>query len=371
MTKEPLKLIDEYLERVRIYLAIDAEDTLTEIKVHLIEDAEKLGSGTLSIGSAMLAIERFGDPKDVASEYAGTKKKAGIPVEYTQPLLRILIVLVAASIAVIAGAYVVGFTFPNITFSFRPFDLILMIVGNVLIVLVIIGSLAAEEEEKTPTEKTALESFLSIGTDSFKPKDRKDAVGDIIGGILFGIFLLLPQMALAFSPAFVPIASIVAAFSFVNALKGVLYTVYGENNVYLLIETIFSTAWILLAMVLLNIGWPFHYAWVYTSPGNGWILFPIMDFNILNIFDVVWTFILFITVAVSTWRVIVSIMKISMYLDAGRGIFWKGSWGETKPTEHSPSVTSHPLLANKQRWDGYSDDFDVRFKQDGWEPTSQ
>ncbi|MGD2072427.1 MAG: hypothetical protein PVG65_02945, partial [Candidatus Thorarchaeota archaeon] len=192
MTKEPLKLIDEYLERVRIYLAIDAEDTLTEIKVHLIEDAEKLGSGTLSIGSAMLAIERFGDPKDVASEYAGTKKKAGIPVEYTQPLLRILIVLVAASIAVIAGAYVVGFTFPNITFSFRPFDLILMIVGNVLIVLVIIGSLAAEEEEKTPTEKTALESFLSIGTDSFKPKDRKDAVGDIIGGILFGIFLLLP-----------------------------------------------------------------------------------------------------------------------------------------------------------------------------------
>jgi hypothetical protein len=162
-----------------------------------------------------------------------------------------------------------------------------MIVGNVLIVLVIIGSLAAEEEEKSPTEKTALESVLSIGTDSFKPKDRKDAIGDVIGGIAFGIFLVLPQMALTFSPAFVPIASIVATFSFVNALKGVLYAAYGENNLYLFFETIFSAAWILLAMVLLNVGWPFHYAWIYTEPAHGWILFPIMDFNILNIFDVV------------------------------------------------------------------------------------
>jgi hypothetical protein len=64
-------------------------------------------------------------------------------------------------------------------------------------------------------------------------------------------------------------------------------------------------------------------------------------------------------------------MKISMYLEAGKGIFWQGSWGETKPSEHAPLVISQLFSASKQRKDGYSDDFDVRFEQGRWEPSNR
>ncbi|RLI53910.1 MAG: hypothetical protein DRP09_14580, partial [Candidatus Thorarchaeota archaeon] len=37
-----------------------------------------------------------------------------------------------------------------------------------------------------------------------------------------------------------------------------------------------------------------------------------------------------ITVAVAVWRVIVSVMKISVYLRDGKGLWWRGTWGERR-----------------------------------------
>ena len=67
MSGSPTNMIEKYLERVRVYLPIDSEDALIEIRTHLIEEAEALGQGKMTDGSAMLAIERFGDPKEAAN----------------------------------------------------------------------------------------------------------------------------------------------------------------------------------------------------------------------------------------------------------------------------------------------------------------
>ena len=77
-------MIDEYLERVKVYLPIDSDDVLAEIRTHLIESAEAIGDGTMTPGSTLMAIERMGEPKIVASEYADSGKKVGpVPAEYS------------------------------------------------------------------------------------------------------------------------------------------------------------------------------------------------------------------------------------------------------------------------------------------------
>ncbi|MFW9807440.1 MAG: hypothetical protein ACFFFK_11995, partial [Candidatus Thorarchaeota archaeon] len=47
-------------------------------------------------------------------------------------------------------------------------------------------------------------------------------------------------------------------------------------------------------------------------------------------FNYIWAFVMFVTIAISIWRVIVSSMKITMYLRAGKGIWWQGNWGERR-----------------------------------------
>ncbi len=74
-SNDPLKLIEQYLERVRVYLPLDSEDTLVELQTHLRMEAERIGGGIMTAGSAMMAIERMGDPKSVANEYAGSGEK--------------------------------------------------------------------------------------------------------------------------------------------------------------------------------------------------------------------------------------------------------------------------------------------------------
>ena len=77
MSEKPLDLIEKYLERVRVYLPIDSEDVLIEIRTHLLEEAETIGDGNITRGSVMMAIERFGEPKDAANAAAGTGQKVG------------------------------------------------------------------------------------------------------------------------------------------------------------------------------------------------------------------------------------------------------------------------------------------------------
>lgn len=91
-SNDPLKLIEQYLERVRVYLPLDSEDTIIELQTHLIEEAERIGNGTMTAGSAMMAIERMGEPKSVANEYAGSGEKVGpVPAEYANPVARITV----------------------------------------------------------------------------------------------------------------------------------------------------------------------------------------------------------------------------------------------------------------------------------------
>ena len=77
MSEKPLDLIEKYLDRVRVYLPIDSEDVLIEIRTHLLEEAESIGDGSITRGSTMMAIERFGDPKDAANAAAGTFHRSG------------------------------------------------------------------------------------------------------------------------------------------------------------------------------------------------------------------------------------------------------------------------------------------------------
>jgi hypothetical protein len=336
MSKNPQKMIDEYLERVQVYLPLGSEDTLAEIRTHLIEEAERLGSGEVTQGSAMMAIERFGEPKNVASEYAGSKKSAGIvPTEYTQPLIRILIVLVGISIAFLVGTSVVGYALSDLPMVTNyPFSIPIMIIVNLIFAFMIIGGLSSLDDDKLPTDKTLLEGVFGLGVGAFKPKGRLDAVGDFVTGVIGGIVVMLPQLAVMYYPAFLPFLSIVAILAFLSAFKGLLFAAFGENNLNLTFEIIISLAWILFSMVLLNVGFPVQYAFQNT---NGiWSLIDLRaffteHFDFFYPLDILWSIVVFIIVVVSTWRVIVSMMKIPMYLNAGKGLFWRGTWGEKKP----------------------------------------
>jgi len=98
MNEDAMKAVEQYLERVRIYMPSNSEEALTEIRTHLIEEAEAIGGGSVTVDSMLAAISRLGDPKAVANDYAGTGKSLWhVPVEYVQPIMRILVVLVRAA----------------------------------------------------------------------------------------------------------------------------------------------------------------------------------------------------------------------------------------------------------------------------------
>jgi len=334
-SNDPLELIDQYLDRVRVYLPLDSEDAIVELQTHLIEEAERIGGGTMTAGSAMMAIERMGDPKSVAHEYAGSGEKVGpVPAEYVTPVSRMAIVLVAVVAALITGASLIGLTFPDL-FGIQnwPFNIPVMVLINVSILVVIIGGISLLDRTKPMTEKTTLESVLGLGVEGFKPKGKMDAVGDVIMGVIFMFVLMHPAVLATLSVEFRAVVLYIVVFLLLGAIRGLLFFVGGENNFNLTVEGILSVVWIAIAMVLINIGWPVQY--VYTNDGGVWALFDLVTFfetnNIPFIsFDWIWAFIMFVTVAIAVWRVVVSTMKVTMYLRAGKGIWWQGNWGERR-----------------------------------------
>ncbi|UCE09130.1 MAG: hypothetical protein JSW61_09110 [Candidatus Thorarchaeota archaeon] len=340
MSKDPEKLVDEYLERVKVYLPIDSEDTLLEIKTHLLKEAERIGEGSITPGSTLMAIERFGEPKQVANEYAGTGKRIGpVPAEYTQPLIRILLALLGISIAFIVGGYVIGIAFPTLIGDLAaiqnwPFVLPVMIVVNVLFVVLIFGGISLyADRDKLATERTTIEGIFGIGSSAFNPKSRSDAAADVIFGPIFGTLAVLPQIHVLFNPAFVPILYLVAVLMYIGAVKGALFFFHGENNLNLLIEGILAIFWIIIALVMINFAMPIEYAW--NNSGSGWELIALTDlaalfpatFDIFVPLTLGWMVLIFVIVVVSSWRVLIAVMKIPMYLQAGKGWWWKGTWG--------------------------------------------
>jgi hypothetical protein len=340
----PYELIEQYLDRVRVYLPLDSEDTIVELQTHLIEEAERIGGGKLTAGSVMMAIERMGSPKSVASEYAGSGKRVGpVPAEYVVPVARIVGVLIAVGLALTVGAYMIGFTLTGIfgaDIQNWPLGIPWMIGINLVIAFIIIGVILMFDRDKPLTEKTLLESIFGVGTEGFKPKGRWDAAGDFIMGIFWAVILVLPGVVVLYTDSFEGIYMSIVIFLLLGAVRGALFYVGGENNLNLAFEALLSLLWIAIAAVIVttNVGFPIES--FYVNSGSGWELQNIVSFfqdNGIPVipFDWIWAFFIFITVALAVWRVLVSVMKISMYLRAGKGLWWQGNWGErrrlTKP----------------------------------------
>ncbi|MFW9806118.1 MAG: hypothetical protein ACFFFK_05260 [Candidatus Thorarchaeota archaeon] len=336
-SNNPLELIDQYLDRVRIYLPLDSEDAIVELQTHLIEEAERIGGGTMTAGSAMMAIERMGDPKRVANEYAGSGEKVGpVPAEYVNPLSRMLIVIVGVALALVVGFGMVGGSLSQLIgtdIQNWPFSIPIMLGINLTIFIVIIGGISLLDRSKPLTDKTILESFFGIGVEGFKPKSRFDAAGDAVMGIFWGYVLMLPVVVQLYTAEFLSVAVYVVVFLFLGAIRGALFYIGGENNFNLAVEGILSAVWISLAVNLINIGWPIQY--IYSNTNGVWSRIDLFEFFTNNSipfvpFNYIWAFIMFVTIAISVWRIIVSSMKITMHVRAGRGIWWQGSWGERR-----------------------------------------
>lgn len=367
MTKDPNKMIDEYLDRVKVYLPLDSGDVLAEIRTHLIESAETIGNGQMTPGSTLMAIERMGEPKTVASEYADSGKKVGpVPAEYTQPVLRMLLLLLSVGAAFIVGAYVVGnaLLVPlGIIGEIEnfPASLPIMLVVNVVFVMLIIGGITLADRDKMPTEKTAIEGFLGIGSSGFKPKPRSDAAAEVFFGIVFGIVLLHPTIQVLYSDAFIPFVGTVAALLFLGAVKGGMFLVAGENNLNLVFEAILGVVWILFAMALINVGWPTDYFYG-SMNGVTWGLIDLEAFFISEgipfvPFDWIWLFMIFIMVVTNAWKVIVNLTKVPMYLQSGRGLWWSGDFGERRRRKGLRRTFSRHYVEERRERREYTDGY--------------
>ncbi len=346
MVDKPIDLIEKYLERVKIYLPIGSEDTLTEIRTHLIEVAEELGNGQVTHGSAMLAIERFGDPKDAANAYSGTGRKIGpVRAEYATPLLRIALLLVVLGTIFIVGASIISFVLPDILgFVNFPFSIPVMIVMSLIYAFLILGGLSYLDKGKAPTEKTVVESVLGIGSGAFKPKPLSDAAGDFIFGMVGAVFLMSPQVQVLFYPEALLFIYPAVILLLADAVKGVLFLLAGENNVNLLVEALVGGVWIVLCMFLINITFPLMGVWVNNSGAWEIILFSelpalIPDINFAMPLDIIWIGVVFLIVITNLWEVLVASMKIPMYLSAGKGWWWKGEHGKKKWQKYRPVKT--------------------------------
>lgn len=362
MADKPMDLIDKYLERVRVYLPLGNEDILAEIRTHLIEEAETLGRGELTHGSAMLAIERFGDPKDAANEWAGTGKKVGpVPTEYVAPLVKIALALIALGAVFIVGASIVSYAVPGFWGIVNfPYSIGIMVVMSLIYAFIIIGSLSYLDKGKPPTEKTTLESVLGIGSGAFRPKRRSEAGAGFLFGVVFAALILSPLVQTLLTAEALFFVNAFAMLILVEAVVNLGFFLYGENNVNLVFEALTGIAWIFLAMFLINLTFPLTGIYSYTD-ATGWTLMTfdqlsqlIPEFNIFVPLNYIWVFIVFVIVITNLWKVLMASMKIPMYLQAGKGWWWQGEWGRKrwKKYRRSERRRNQPV-----REDGYGSNY--------------
>ncbi|MFW9920113.1 MAG: hypothetical protein ACFFED_10965 [Candidatus Thorarchaeota archaeon] len=338
MADKPIDLIEKYLERVQVYLPLGSEEILTEIRTHLIEEAESLGRGQLTHGSAMLAIERFGDPKDAANEWAGTGKKVGpVPAEYATPLVKIALTLIALGTVFVAGAAIVSYSVPGfwgmVDFGWR---IGMMVAMSLLYAFIIIGSLSyLEGRGKPPTEKTTLESVLGVASGAFKPKPRSDAGAGFFFGIIFAALVFSPFIQGILTAEALLFANVFATLLLLEAIVNLMFFLVGENNVNLSMEAIIGGAWVVLSMFLINIAFPLigfynntNGVWTYMTFEELFQLAP--ELEIFLPLNLIWVFVVFIIVITNLWTVLMALMKIPMYRQAGKGWWWQGEWGQKR-----------------------------------------
>jgi len=71
MNEDPYAEIDDYLNLVRLHLPDEiADEIIHEIRTYLVEMAQELGHGQVSIESVRRSIARFGAPSEIAHEYS-------------------------------------------------------------------------------------------------------------------------------------------------------------------------------------------------------------------------------------------------------------------------------------------------------------
>lgn len=359
MADKPIDLIEKYLERVQVYLPLGSDEILAEIRTHLIEEAENLGGGQLTHGSAMLAIERFGDPKDAANEWAGTGKKVGpVPAEYATPLVKIALTLIALGAVFIAGAALVNAAVPGfwemVDFGW---SIGMMIVMSLFYAFLIIGGLSyLDGRGKPPTEKTTLESVLGVASGAFKPKPRSDAAAGFFFNIVFAAVLLSPALQAILTPEALYLGPAFVSLLLLESVMNLMFFLYGENNVNLLLEAISGIAWIVLAMFLINIAFPL--TGFYNNTNGVWNIMTfeelfqmIPEIEIFVPFNIIWTFVVLVIVVTSLWEVLMAVMKIPMYRQAGKGWWWQGDWGQKRWKKYKKSTSGS---TEHTREDGYS-----------------
>jgi hypothetical protein len=338
MADKPIDLIEKYLERVKVYLPLGSDEILAEIRTHLIEEAESLGRGELTHGSAMLAIERFGEPKDAANEWAGTGKKVGpVPAEYAAPLVKIAFTLIALGAVFVVGAAMVSTVFPTwwgiVNF---PLSIGMMIVMSLIYAFLIIGGLSYwESRNRAPTEKTFLESVLGIGSGAFKPKPRSDAAAGFFFGVIFAAVLFTPFIQQLFTVEALLFVNLFAILLLVEAVVNLIFFLYGENNLNLLFEAIVGCSWIVFSMFLINISFPFTGFWhnvdgVWTIMTFEELFALAPELEIFVPFNYIWIFVVLIIVLTNLWTVLMASMKIPMYRQAGKDWWWQGEWGQKR-----------------------------------------
>jgi len=364
MSGSPMNMIEKYVERVRVYLPIDSEDALIEIRTHLIEEAETLSQGKMTHGSAMLAIERFGEPKEAANAYAGIGKRVGpLPAEYVQPAIRIVLLLVSLGVAFIIGSYIVGLSILDVVgITNLPFSIPVMVALSLLYAAIIIAGLSAiDKRGAPPSERTVLESFLGLGSDVFKPKGRWEAAAEVVLGVFFAMVLLLSPIRVLFREDFLLFLNVIAFLVLADALKGLLFFIAGENNLNLLFEGVIGGAWVVLCMFLINIQWPLEQ--VYNFDGVEWVLIRLVDLPVEipvpfggdEVLALLWAIGVFIVGVTNMWSILVSSMKMAMYLKEDKGVWWQGSWGPGRNRFQFLSRDSNQNQAHSDNGTTYSD----------------
>ncbi|MCF2135808.1 MAG: hypothetical protein K9W43_01075 [Candidatus Thorarchaeota archaeon] len=324
-----MKAIDDYLDRVRSYLPMVDESYIVELRTHLIQEAERLGDGSVTEGSALLSVEHMGDPKAVASEYAGSGEKIGpIPVEYVRPFVVLSVMFAGIGFAIAAGWTIASYAFPEVTMFFSGSLLVsLIIIIGFGLSLIIVERLDVIDLRRSVAERTFFERFIGIGADALRKKPRKEVIIDAIMGFSVPIILLLPFVSVLFSEDFLPFFLIIAGVSLFSAFVDIFYYRFGENNVILILEMLANISCVIVAILLVNV---FPVACVYGFENGHWIVIDLAAVFTENPWSQqlafgVWTSAIVIVVMVHIWQTIVDILKVSWYFREGRGLWWHDS----------------------------------------------
>ncbi len=306
------ELIEEYLNRVRAYLPLEDDAYITEIRTHLLEEAENIGGGRITEGSALMAIERMGDPRSVANDYAGTGRRIGpIPIEYVRPVVALTVVFVGIGLAFLLGLFLVQPLIIDVPSVIGSSVLIVsLVVISVVAALVVTERLHLIDVRRTEAEKTLFERLLGIGEKALRKKSTAASLAEMLGSLAIAILLILPQVQVLFTDAFLIYVPLLIGMHLVASLVGLLFVTRGENIRTLVLETVLGVSWIVVLSTIVRVGWPLQYIYIYN--GVRIVLLDAVALMSQAGFSpsLLWVLAIFIAIVSNAWRVMAGIAKV-------------------------------------------------------------